>query len=52
MTPWAWLRAEDAQTMTEYALVLALTLLVLIGAFTSFGQAVLKLYEGAKAVMP
>lgn len=52
MTPWAWLRAGDAQTMAEYALVLGLTTLVLIGVFTSFGQAVLKLYEAAKAAMP
>jgi Flp pilus assembly pilin Flp len=52
MTPRAWRRAEDGQTMAEYAFILALTMLILIATFTAFGQAVLNLFEAARAVMP
>jgi Flp pilus assembly pilin Flp len=38
--------------MAEYALILGLTVLVSIAGYTVFGQAVLKLFEAAKALLP
>jgi Flp pilus assembly pilin Flp len=38
--------------MVEYALILGLIVLVSIAGFTVFGQAVLGLFESAKALMP
>jgi Flp pilus assembly pilin Flp len=38
--------------MTEYALILGLIVLVSIAGYTVFGQAVLNLFEAAKALMP
>jgi Flp pilus assembly pilin Flp len=38
--------------MVEYALILGLIVLVSIAGFTVFGQAVLGLFEAAKAILP
>jgi Flp pilus assembly pilin Flp len=43
---------EEGQAMVEYALILGLIVLVSITGFTVFGQAVLGLFESAKALMP
>ncbi|MBX6350336.1 MAG: Flp family type IVb pilin [Clostridia bacterium] len=36
---WKWATGEDAATTAEYALILALVVIVLIGALTTLGSA-------------
>jgi Flp pilus assembly pilin Flp len=50
------LRCSDGQTLTEYALVLALVVLGVVGALTAFGTAVGGLWSntvsGIEALIP
>ncbi len=48
----ALLASEDAPTAVEYALMLALVLMVALAAITLLGQRVMATFQQAEAILP
>jgi Flp pilus assembly pilin Flp len=50
MTPSCW-RREDAQTMAEYAVVLAVITPIVVLAFATFGNAVIPVIDAVRSFL-
>ncbi len=46
-----WLRREEGQGLVEYALIILLVSVALVGALTTFGGALRPLYQQAVAAL-
>jgi pilus assembly protein Flp/PilA len=46
-----WLRREEGQGLVEYALIILLVAVVLVGALTAFGGAVSGLFQQAVSAL-
>ena len=47
-----WLRAEDGQDLAEYAILVGLIALVVVGAVTLFGGQLVAAYNAIAATLP
>ena len=47
-----WLRADDGQDLAEYALLVALIALAVVGAVTLFGGQLVAAYNAIAATLP
>lgn len=47
-----WLRAEDGQDLAEYALLVGLIALVVVGAVTLFGGQLVAAYNAIASTLP
>ena len=49
---WSFLKSEDGPTATEYAVMLALIIIVALGAITGLGGAVDGIFTGVTTSLP
>jgi Flp pilus assembly pilin Flp len=47
-----WLRADDGQDLAEYAILVGLIALVVVGAVTLFGGQLVAAYQSITATLP
>ncbi|HET7692480.1 MAG TPA: Flp family type IVb pilin [Gemmatimonadota bacterium] len=47
-----WLRAEDGQDLAEYAILVGLIALVVVGAVTLFGGQLVAMYDSFVSTLP
>jgi Flp pilus assembly pilin Flp len=47
-----WLRADDGQDLAEYAILVGLIALVVVGAVTLFGGQLVAMYDSVVSTLP